>query len=149
MIILYTVFFVKETVQPKKDVKVAFFSMESLKRTCSIFTKRRPGGRKNIILLVVFIAINILATVGTSAVQLLYLLRSPLCWIPSILGYFLAYRFFTLGLGSVGGIVILKKCFSEMNITRAGFLTQIAALLLLAFSDKTWMVFLGEFKCIF
>lgn len=146
LIILYTIIFVKETIQPKKDEKVLFFSMESLKQNLRVITKRRPAERNNLLLIFIFFAFFVFTTFGEGAVLVLYLLRSPLCWIPSILGYWFACYSVVGGVGSIAGIGILKRYCSEINITRIGLVSKIAGTLLLAFSDKTWMVFLGKVK---
>ncbi|KXJ11735.1 Proton-coupled folate transporter [Exaiptasia diaphana] len=139
---LYTILFVKESV--KEKVKANFFDLNSVRRLLQIVTKPRKNGRKNLVVALSILGTNIMITVGLSAVIILYVLRSPLCWQPTLVGYFLAYRFFALGAGSVIFIYLLRKCFNEINVTRLGFVSQIAGMLLFAFSTKTWMVFLAN-----
>jgi PCFT/HCP family folate transporter-like MFS transporter 1/3 len=81
---------------------------------------------------------------GLSGVILLFVLRTPLCWSPNVLGAFMAFRFLTQGLGGVIGIGILKRCCSDANIARIGLTSLIASLIVFAFANKTPMVFLGR-----
>ena len=85
-----------------------------------------------------------LGVMGISGVVALFVLRTPLCWGPGTLGVFMAFRFFMQGFGGIAGIGILKRFMSEINVTRIGMVSQCASLVFFAFSDRTWMVFLGK-----
>lgn len=84
-----------------------------------------------------------LGVLGISGVVALFVLRSPLCWGPTTLGAFMAFRFFMQGVGGIVGIGLLKRFMKDINVTRVGMVTQCASLVFFAFSDRTWMVFLG------
>ena len=137
------IFLVPETRTLDPNIKPRFFSLTSIKECVQVFRKPREGGRWNLILLVLCSGILTLTTLGLSGVITLFVLKSPLCWSPSLLGYFMAYRLLLLGLGAAVGIKVLGKCFREVNVARIGMLTQIAGLVLFAFADRTWVVFLG------
>ena len=57
------------------------------------------------------------------------------------MGYYFAFEAFVHGVGSVIGIPLLGTCFKELNVARVGILTVVLASIILAISDRTWMVF--------
>ncbi|XP_032222360.1 proton-coupled folate transporter [Nematostella vectensis] len=142
-ILAYVIFLLEETRIPENKSKVRLFDPSSIKVFIRVFTKDYDAGRKNLYMILTFLGINILATVGTGTAQLLFVLLRPLCWAPSLIGYYLAYKYFTGGLGGAVMISLLKKCLNELNIVRVGYISVMSGLLLFAFSDRTWMVFLG------
>ena len=85
-----------------------------------------------------------LSTVGIDGVKSLYILKSPLCWSPTLVGYYLAFEAFVHGIGSVVGIPCFGRCLKELNVARIGMVTVILASILLAFTDRTWMMFVGK-----
>ena len=85
-----------------------------------------------------------LTTVGIDGVKSLYILKSPLCWSPTLVGYYFAFESFVQGVGSVIGIPLFGRCLKELNVARVGMVTIIVASIVLAFSDRTWMVFVGK-----
>ena len=60
------------------------------------------------------------------------------------MGYFFAFEMFIHGIGSVAGVKYLGSCFKELTIARIGMATLMSSLILLACSDRTWMVFVGK-----
>ena len=85
-----------------------------------------------------------LSGLGIESVKKLYVLKSPLCWRPSLVGYYSAFEMFVHGIGGVVGVKLFSRFFKEMTVARIGLVTQILASILLAFSDRTWMVFVGK-----
>ena len=146
--VLWVIFLVPESKQKAEKKKMRFLSFDSFRAIWSVYKKPRNGGRKNLILLLVSDGIINLGVMGISGVVALFVLRSPLCWGPATLGVFMAFRFFMQGFGGIVGIGLLKRCMSEINVTRVGMVTQCASLVFFAFSDRTWMVFLGKSKWI-
>lgn len=140
--VLWVIFLVPESKQKAEKKKMRFLSFDSFRAIWSVYKKPRNGGRKNLILLLVSDGIINLGVMGISGVVALFVLRSPLCWGPATLGVFMAFRFFMQGFGGIVGIGLLKRCMSEINVTRVGMVTQCASLVFFAFSDRTWMVFL-------
>ena len=141
---LWVIFLVPESKQKVEKKKLRFFSFDSFKAIWSVYRKPRNGGRKNLIMLLVSDGIISLGVMGISGVVALFVLRTPLCWGPATLGVFMAFRFFMQGFGGIVGIGLLKRFMSDINVTRVGMLTQSASLVFFAFSDRTWMVFLGK-----
>lgn len=86
-----------------------------------------------------------LTTVGIDGVKSLYIMKSPLCWGPTLVGYYYAFEAFVHGLGSVIGIPLFGRCFKELNVARVGMVTIILASIILAFSGHTWIVFVGKY----
>ena len=60
------------------------------------------------------------------------------------MGYYYAFQAFVHGVGSVIGIPLFGSCFKELNVARVGMITIILASIILAFSNNTWMVFVGK-----
>ena len=87
-----------------------------------------------------------LCSVGGDGVKALYLLKSPLCWSPSLVGYYSSFELFVRGIGSVAGVEFFVRCLREVTVTRIGMVTLMCASILLAFSDRTWMIFIGKKK---
>ena len=88
--------------------------------------------------------LTFLTTVGIDGVKTLYILKSPLCWSPTLVGYYYAFEAFVHGVGSVIGIPLFGRWFRELNVARVGMVTIILASIILAFSGHTWMVFVGK-----
>ena len=141
---VWTLFCVPEIQQPVTDTSASFFSTENIKGFFNLFRLQRDAGRKNLFLLMFCGGVIFLSRVGSGGVETLYVLRSPLCWRPTLVGYYSAFEMFVEGIGSVVGVEIFRRCFREMNVVRIGIVTFMSASVLLAFSDRTWMVFVGK-----
>jgi len=129
--------------QPNIDTTVRFFSLENVKCFLKLFRKRRDAGRRNLLVLLLCGGLVFLTTVGIDGVKSLYILKSPLCWSPTLVGYYYAFEAFVHGVGGVIGIPLLGRCFKELNVARVGMVTIVLASIILAFSDRTWMVFVS------
>ena len=127
------------------NVDNKFFDLKSLKALVNVFRKKRERGRKNLLLLVCAGAVVTLTTLGLGGVTALFVMRSPLCFGPKLVGYFLAYRMFVSGVGGPIGVKVLRKFFSEMVTSGISILSQIGEMLILAFATRTWLVFVGEY----
>ena len=79
---------------------------------------------------------------------ILYSMEKPRSFGPSMIGYFLATRFFILWIGAMIGIPILTKKFnlSDPVIGIIGVLSYMAASVYLGFATNKVMVFLC--KCL-
>lgn len=141
---VWTLFCVPESPRISNDTTVPFFSPENVKILFNLFRKKRETGRKNLLLLMICSGIVCLSGIGIDGVKRLFILKSPLCWSPSLIGYFFAFELFVHGIGSVAGVKFFGRCFRELTVARIGMMTLKLALILLAFSDRTWMVFLGK-----
>ncbi|XP_078357667.1 proton-coupled folate transporter-like [Oculina patagonica] len=147
---IWALFCVREIPKPtNNESAVRFFSLENIMCFFKLFRKRSEAGKKNLILLMVCGGLVFLSTVGIDGVKSLYILKSPLCWSPTLIGYYFAFEAFVHGIGSVVGIPLFGRCFKELNVARVGMVTIILASVLLAFSDRTWMVFVGAVVGVF
>ena len=141
--VLYVIFLVPESTHTTEKKKMRLVSFDSFKAIWNVYKRPRNGGRKNLVMLLISDGIISLGVMGISGVVALFVLRSPLCWGPTTLGAFMAFRFFMQGFGGIVGIGLLKRFMKDINVTRVGMVTQCASLAFFAFSDRTWMVFLG------
>ncbi|XP_032236519.2 proton-coupled folate transporter isoform X1 [Nematostella vectensis] len=142
--LVYVIFFVEESRTSSRENDCRFFSLESIKPALRIFTKAREEGRGNFLLLIACFGIVFFSTVGTFSVFALFVMRTPLCWGPGILGYFMAYKFLSFGIGAAVGLKAMKWCgVRDINLCRVALLGQAATLLTIGFADATWIVFLA------
>ena len=144
---LWVIFLVPENPERAINVKNKFFDFKNLKTLVDVFRKKREGGRKSLLLLVFTGAIITLTTQGLGGVTALFVMRSPLCFSPKLVGYFLAYRMFISGLGGAIGVKLLRRFFSEMVTSGISIVCQMGEMVLLAFATRTWLVFLGRYNC--
>lgn len=147
---LWVIFLVPESHEKATHEKHNFFDIKSLKVLVNVFRKQREVGRKSLLLLVFVVAIVTLTTMGLEGVTNLFVMRSPLCFGPKLVGYFLACRMFFDGLGGAVGVKLLGKFFSELTTCGISVVSQIVEMVFLAFATRTWLVFaapiLGCFK---
>ena len=142
--VLFAVFFVPEPYERVTNKDNKFFDLKSLKALVNVFRKKREGGRKPLLLLICAGAVVTLTTLGLGGVTALFVMRSPLCFGPKLVGYFLAYRMFVSGVGGPIGVKFLRKFFSEMTTGAISIVSQIGEMVLLAFATRTWLVYTGE-----
>ena len=142
---LYAIFLVPENQDRAKHVKTRFFDLKGLKALVDVFRKQRECGRKSLLLLVIAGAVLTLTTMGLGGITALFVMRSPLCFGPTLVGYFLAYRMFFSGLGGAIGVKLLRRFFSEMTTSGISIVSQVGEMVLIAFSTRTWLVFIGEY----
>lgn len=143
---LWVIFLVPESHEKATHEKHNFFDIKSLKVLVNIFRKQREVGRKSLLLLVFVVAILTLTTMGLEGVTNLFVMRSPLCFGPKLVGYFLACRMFFDGLGGAVGVKLLGKFFSELTTCGISVVSQIVEMVFLAFATRTWLVFAGEYN---
>ena len=142
---LWVIFLVPENHARDQKVKNKFFDLRNLKVLINIFKKPRPGGvRKTLLLLVIAGAILTLTTLGLGGVTAIFIMRSPLCFGPKLVGYFLAYRMFVSGIGGAVGVKLFRTFFSEKITAVISLISQILEMAILAFANRTWLVFLGR-----
>lgn len=142
---LWAIFLVSENQDRVKNVKNKFFDIKNLKRLVNVFNQPRPNGaRKCLLLLVIVGAILTLTVQGLGGVTALFAMRSPLCFSPKLVGYFLAYRMFLSGFGGAVGVKLFRTFFSEKITGAIAIVSQIVEMGVLAFATHMWLVFLGE-----
>ena len=110
---LWAVFMVPELHNQTANVKHKFFDLKNLKILVNVFKKPRPrGARKTLLLVAIAGAILTVTVQGLGGVPALFVMRSPLCFGPTLVGYFLAYRMFLLGFG---GSKVVPNVFQREN----------------------------------
>ena len=144
---LWVIFLVPDYPERVINVQNKFFDCKNLKTLVNVFRKKREGGRKSLLLLVFTGAVINLTTQGLGGVTALFVMRSPLCFSPQLVGYFMAYRMFVSGLGGAVGVKLLRRFFSEMVTSGIAIVCQMGEMVLLAFATRTWLVFLGKYNC--
>ena len=143
---IWAMFLVPENQERGKNVKNKFFDTKNLKRLVNVFKQPRPNGaRKCLLLLVIAGAILTLTVQGLGGVTSLFVMRSPLCFGPKLLGYYLAYRMFISGFGGAVGVKLFRTFFSEKITCAIAIVSQIVEMGVLAFATRMWMVFFGEY----
>lgn len=141
---IWTLFCVPENRRTADNTPVRFFSTENIKCFFNFFRKQREAGRKNLLLLMVCSGLFFLVTVGVDGVMTLYILKSPLCWNATLVGYFFAFALFLRGFGSVAGVKFFRRCFRELTVARFGMVSLALSMIMLAFSNRTWLVYFGK-----
>lgn len=143
---LWVIFMVPENHERVTNVKHKFFDLKNLKTLVNVFKKARPdGARKCLLFLVIAGAILTLTVQGLGGVTALFVMRSPLCFGPKLVGYLLAYRMFLSGFGGAVGVKLFRTFVSEKVTAAIGIISQIAEMGLFAFADSTWLVFIGKY----
>lgn len=146
---IWTLFCVPESRTTADNIPVRFFSTENIKSFFNFFRKQREAGRKNLLLSMVCSGLFFLVTVGVDGVITLYILKSPLCWNATLIGYFFAFALFLRGFGSVAGVKFFGRCFRELTVARFGMVSLALSMIMLAFSNRTWLVFVASAVGIF
>lgn len=147
---IWLIFMVPESQDVSKKGKTKFFDLKNLKTLVNVLKRPRPGGMRKCLLLLLIVGSVLTATeMGTVGVTALFVMRSPLCFSPKPLGYFLAYRMFISGIGGAIGVKLFTTFFSEKVTCTIGIISQIIEMGILAFSNRMWLIFLGEFVFFF
>lgn len=143
--IIYTIFFVPETIVKDPAVDVKFFSLSHFKHTANVFTRKTADNRRWK-LWVLFITFSIQSIAfGTYEVKQLFMLNIPLCWGAVMIGY---YSTVSIAVSSIFGMVaakVLKYCMSDsiVALISAGFCT--VQYLYTGFVKNTIMMFICKY----
>ncbi|XP_048585472.1 proton-coupled folate transporter isoform X2 [Nematostella vectensis] len=129
--------------------KTAFCSCRSLQNVYKVYMTPREGGRRNLFLLTLSSGVTNLILQGVAGVIVLFVLHTPLCFSPKLVGYLSALRYLSIGVGAVLGIKVLGRWLSVINISRVGMLSTMASYILFGFSTKIFIVFLVPFAGLF
>ncbi|XP_074614367.1 proton-coupled folate transporter-like [Acropora palmata] len=147
---LWVIFLVPENCVRVSNEKNRFFELNHLKRLVNVFKVPRTGGSRRMLLLLMFVgAICTFTDEGVTGVKTLFIIKSPLCFSPSLVGYFLAYTMLTFGLGAAVGVKLFRTFFSEKITGGIGVVSQMIGMASFAFSNRTWLVFLGQGLAVF
>lgn len=144
---LWVIFLVPENCVRVTNEKNRFFELNHLKRLVNVFKVPRTGGSRRMLLLLMFVgAICTFTDEGLTGVKTLFIIKSPLCFSPSLVGYFLAYTMLIFGLGAAVGVKLFRTFFSEKITGGIGVVSQMIGIAFFAFSNRTWLAFLGEYR---
>ena len=122
------------------------FKWSHVKESIQVLTKERPHRRRlHIIILFFTIILHQAAKSGEVDVTMLFVERAPLYWRKSMYGYYLATDYACLGLAVfiLLPLIIRFRKVDDIFLVMLGIFFKILRSLLLAFSTKTWMVFLS------
>ncbi|XP_066515904.1 proton-coupled folate transporter isoform X2 [Hoplias malabaricus] len=108
----------------------------------AVFRRRSGQDRLKLNLLILCTFINNMVAIGEQSILLLYLKYKPREFTTAMYGAFSAAKMLLLGFGLLGLFPLLMRCFREITLAKLSVVFRAAAYALLAFSNKTWMVFL-------
>lgn len=147
---IWVIFLVPENCVRVSNEKNRFFELNHLKRLVNVFKVPRTGGSRRMLLLLMFVgAICTFTDEGLTGVKTLFIIKSPLCFSPSLVGYFLAYTMLIFGLGGAVGVKLFRTFFSEKITGGIGVVSQMIGMANFAFSNRTWLAFLGQGLAVF
>lgn len=110
---LYGIFFLKESKPKLADISADTAKpncVHNLKQTVSVLTQPRKEGPLYLPVLLVCESLHAVCTMGLSGVMILLALDAPFCMSSVLVGYFLAFRMFLIGVGAVVGLKFLPLC---------------------------------------
>ncbi|KAM8835013.1 lysosomal proton-coupled steroid conjugate and bile acid symporter SLC46A3 [Synchiropus picturatus] len=144
----YALFFLEETVSiPAQAAAVAeqpSHPKQVLYGIYLMFAGANSKSRSILILLILIFATFSFAYVGGISLLTLYELDKPLCWTEILIGYGSALST-TVFLTSFAGVTVLTYCGTpQLLMVLLGILSVVAGMVLLAFSDTTFLVFLAR-----
>lgn len=141
---IWLIFLVPESQRVSVKVKTKFFNLKNLKALVNVLKQPRPEGLRKCLLLLLTVGSILTSTIqGLGGVTALFVMRSPLCFGPKPVGYFIAYRMFIFGFGGAVGVKLFTFFFSEKFTGAIGIISQIVEMGVLSFANRTWLVFLA------
>ena len=96
-----------------------------------------------LLLLFIFLFVEI-NFIGLSDVIVLYSLGKPLCWSSDLIGYFLSLKVLLNGLAALFVLPFLSRKLTDPIIIIVGLLSGAVALIIMGFSNHTWIMFTGK-----
>ena len=144
--VLYAIFFVPESRAKSSENPGRLFSLQNLKSSWKVYGKATGSKKRNLVVLTFCNGVLAIAVMGINGVVNLYTLHSPLCFSPTLVGYFLAFRQFMHGVGGVTAIKVLGMCLPDAVVSRIAILSYTGFLIFLGFSANEFMVFMGEYR---
>jgi PCFT/HCP family folate transporter-like MFS transporter 1/3 len=140
--IIYTIFFVPETIQ--KDPSAKFFDLTRLRRISHVFCLKDGTNRNTkLMLLLAAFFISIIPTFDFS-LDTLFIKNRPLCMSDAMVGY---YSSTYLGVSSMCALVLawlLKYCMSDQAIALVAGLASVFKNLYKAFVQNIIMMFMSK-----
>lgn len=139
---LYIVFFLSESLVGEKQKISRVSCMVQIKRIKDFVLAKR-GPYVNTCLKLLFIAYLFAVFDYFGNVTILYAKHYPLCWGPELIGYYLAAKLGTAGLGIVFGIKVLGKIFPDSILIVISCSSFIVSNVVIGFATTTVMMFLS------
>jgi len=136
-----------QTLLNLQETTTAACGVQSIRESLQVLVKSRPNHGRTY--LIVFFGICFLQTCfksGESDVTLLLVQKSPISWNESMYGYMLAADYACLGIASAIFLKLLLRyvpSVSDVSLIIIGLIFRALRILILAFSDRTWMIYLS------
>lgn len=143
LVIFYSAFFLPESLKEKQSFN-KFSCLANAKRIKDFVVAKR-GPYVNICL--VFLLISFLFSVFDyfGNITVLFTKHRPLCWGPELIGYYMAAKTATAGVGIMFTFKILTRCLKETMIVIFGCLSYILTNIMVGFAKTTAAMF---FSCV-
>ncbi|XP_048584882.1 proton-coupled folate transporter [Nematostella vectensis] len=138
---LYLTLAVPESLPESKRSKTPLFTTDCLRRVSDVFRKSHGGNHRNVLVLLAVDSVFAMITMGGNGAVAMFLMRDPLCFTPTFLGYFVASKFLVEGLGGVLLMAVFKRLFTEANVLRICMACSALSLVVLANTHSTVMIF--------
>ncbi|XP_069004085.1 proton-coupled folate transporter [Embiotoca jacksoni] len=144
---LYAYLFVRESVVPDPSAKL--LASRHHKAVWHLFStggsNAEAAGRSHrcklwLYLLCFFVVVTV--HFGCRDLYVLYVLSSPLCWGPALIGYGSAAQNLAY-LTSLLGLKIMQRCLEDSWVALVGLTSNIAGLVVFSVADTTQLVFAG------
>lgn len=141
--LIYVVIFLPESLPPELKQNTAICSFNSIKDIVLVYIRKRHGRWVLFTLLVC----SVLVYLPSFVIQTLIVLfgkRAPLCWEPSIIGYFLGTLLFSKAVGAVVGITLCSRLgITNFGAIQLGVFFLMANLVMIGVSRNTLEMFLS------
>ena len=142
----YIIFFLQESKCDVEKLRIKdLFNKKHIKNVFAVFQRARPDKRWQLYGLVVSSAFMMVSSIGFGSVIVLYTLDIPFCFSPILIGYFLADCMFMQAIGAIFALLILQKILSEILLIQLGISSIVSSLIMIAFIQKKWQMFIGRF----
>ncbi len=145
--LLGALFLFHDVMSSKQEGTCSFvFSLKHLKEPLGVIYKQRKHGKRwQLLSIITMLMLNQICREGERDVLILYVSRRPLNWKKSFYGYLQMTLFACMGLHTSLLLPFLsyKLMCPDLLIVIIGIIAKMIAVLILAFSNTTWLVFFG------
>mgnify|MGYP001794887690 CR=1 FL=1 len=147
--LVYIVFFLPESLPVELRTESSFLSWDNIKSVVLVYIK--PRARRWMLSVNLLCSFLVLFTTSVvTSLTVLYGKKSPLCWTPHIIGYFLGSLLVSKAIGAVLGIkVCLKLGMSNYTMSQFGSIFLVGNLAMMGLSKTTLEMFLGKITIVF
>ena len=144
VVLVYTIFFVPETVPRNPQAK--FFSTKHMTKSVLLFTKD-DGTRRRWKLSVLIAAFFLCSVVKVGdSVDQLFEMNRPLCWTSEVIGNFLSAEVAVISAGAVLSMRLLKCCMRDGGIALTSGLMGVVHNVYTAFVQNSIMMYISKYK---